>query len=209
MPDDDRDFIERANSVAEKIHGEPMTTEEIAKNFALYGLQKRAASSRKIRHRTARRDQFQSAQTAPARAVDGAAQEDGRRSRGAAQGKAIDATMRPIRKSRARRVGAGADARCADVCEMVRAEWPVALSCGAGASRAFRRRIALRLASSGFGLRSRKYRGFMSRSASPIRPSAAWRPKPSAILPESIRLAPGRPITSSVSNRCPMTCRST
>jgi len=41
MPDD-RDFIERADSVAEKLHGEPMTTNEIAKNFALYGLQKRA-----------------------------------------------------------------------------------------------------------------------------------------------------------------------
>jgi hypothetical protein len=35
MPDDDRDFIERANSVAEKLHGEPMTTEEIADSFAL------------------------------------------------------------------------------------------------------------------------------------------------------------------------------
>ncbi|MCA6117876.1 hypothetical protein J6524_23795 [Bradyrhizobium sp. WSM 1738] len=42
MSSDDRDFIERAESAAEKIHGEPMTTEEIAKNFALYGLQKRA-----------------------------------------------------------------------------------------------------------------------------------------------------------------------
>ena len=41
MADDDRDFIERANSVAEKIHGEPMTTEEVANNFALFGLQKR------------------------------------------------------------------------------------------------------------------------------------------------------------------------
>ncbi|NOJ43759.1 hypothetical protein HCN58_30090 [Bradyrhizobium sp. WSM 1791] len=44
MADDDRDFIERANSVAEKLHGEPMASEEIAKNFALYGVQKRAAA---------------------------------------------------------------------------------------------------------------------------------------------------------------------
>ena len=39
---DNRDFIERAESAAEKVHGESMTTEEIAANFALYGLQKRA-----------------------------------------------------------------------------------------------------------------------------------------------------------------------
>lgn len=44
MADDDRDFIERANSVAEKIHGEPMSFDEISKNFALFGLEKRAAS---------------------------------------------------------------------------------------------------------------------------------------------------------------------
>lgn len=44
MPDDDRDFIGRANSVAEKLHGEPMTTDEIANNFALFGLQKRTAA---------------------------------------------------------------------------------------------------------------------------------------------------------------------
>ena len=48
MPDDDRDFIERANSVAEKLHGEPMTTEEIANNFALFGLQKRTAALEKF-----------------------------------------------------------------------------------------------------------------------------------------------------------------
>ena len=33
MADDDRDFIERASSVAEKIHGEPMTAEEITKTL--------------------------------------------------------------------------------------------------------------------------------------------------------------------------------
>jgi hypothetical protein len=48
MPDDDRDFIERANSVAENLHGEPMTTEEIADNFALFGLQKRTAALEKF-----------------------------------------------------------------------------------------------------------------------------------------------------------------
>jgi hypothetical protein len=44
MPDDDRDSIGRADSVAEKLYGEPMTTEEIANNFALFGLQKRTAA---------------------------------------------------------------------------------------------------------------------------------------------------------------------
>ncbi|WP_249733579.1 hypothetical protein [Bradyrhizobium sp. sGM-13] len=39
---DNRDFIDRAESAAEKLHGEPITTEEISKNFALYGVQKRA-----------------------------------------------------------------------------------------------------------------------------------------------------------------------
>ena len=48
MPDDDRDFIERANSVAEKLHGESMTTEEIAKSFALFGLPKRTAALEKF-----------------------------------------------------------------------------------------------------------------------------------------------------------------
>jgi hypothetical protein len=48
MQEDDRDLIERANSVAEKLHGEPMTTEEIAKGFALLGLQKRTAALEKF-----------------------------------------------------------------------------------------------------------------------------------------------------------------
>jgi hypothetical protein len=39
---DNRDIIERAETVAKKVNGESMTTEEIATNFALYGLQKRA-----------------------------------------------------------------------------------------------------------------------------------------------------------------------
>lgn len=48
MQDDDRDFIERASSVAEKLHGEPMSAEEIANSFALFGLQKRTAALEKF-----------------------------------------------------------------------------------------------------------------------------------------------------------------
>lgn len=44
MQDDNGDFIARARSVAEKVHGGPMTTEEITNNFALFGLQKRVAA---------------------------------------------------------------------------------------------------------------------------------------------------------------------
>jgi hypothetical protein len=44
MADDDRDFIERAESVTEKLQGKPMRTDAIADNFALYGLKKRAAA---------------------------------------------------------------------------------------------------------------------------------------------------------------------
>jgi hypothetical protein len=48
MQGDERDFIERSCSVAEKLHGEPMTTEEITNNFALLGLQKRTAALEKF-----------------------------------------------------------------------------------------------------------------------------------------------------------------
>jgi hypothetical protein len=44
MADDDRDFLERAESVTEKLNGEPMPIDQIADKFALYGLQKRAAT---------------------------------------------------------------------------------------------------------------------------------------------------------------------
>jgi hypothetical protein len=44
MANDDRDFIERTESVTEKLNGEPMSVEEMADNFALYGLKKRAAA---------------------------------------------------------------------------------------------------------------------------------------------------------------------
>jgi hypothetical protein len=42
MADDDRDFIERAESITEKLNGKPMAIDEMADRFALYGLQKRA-----------------------------------------------------------------------------------------------------------------------------------------------------------------------
>lgn len=47
MPDD-RDIAQRAESVTQKLHGEPVTVDEIAGNFALYGLKKRAAALEKL-----------------------------------------------------------------------------------------------------------------------------------------------------------------
>lgn len=44
MADDDRDFIERAESITEKLNGQPMPIDQIADNFALYGLHKRATT---------------------------------------------------------------------------------------------------------------------------------------------------------------------
>jgi hypothetical protein len=44
MMDDDRDFIERAQSTTSKLNGEPASTDQIADNFALYGLRKRVAA---------------------------------------------------------------------------------------------------------------------------------------------------------------------
>lgn len=44
MADDDRDFLERAESITEKLNGKPMPIDQMADNFALYGLQKRAAA---------------------------------------------------------------------------------------------------------------------------------------------------------------------
>ncbi|MBV9984649.1 hypothetical protein [Bradyrhizobium sp.] len=41
---DDRDFIERAESITSNMYGEPMSTERMAENFALYGLKKRVAA---------------------------------------------------------------------------------------------------------------------------------------------------------------------
>lgn len=44
MPDDDRDFIARTESLTEKLHGQPASDDQIAETFALYGLKKRAAT---------------------------------------------------------------------------------------------------------------------------------------------------------------------
>ena len=44
IPDDNRDFIERTESVTDKLYGLPMTIDRIADNFALYGLNKRAVA---------------------------------------------------------------------------------------------------------------------------------------------------------------------
>jgi hypothetical protein len=44
MGDDDRDFIERAESVTGKLYGELASIDQIADNFALYGLKKRTAT---------------------------------------------------------------------------------------------------------------------------------------------------------------------
>ena len=43
MADDDRDFIERAESASEKLRGQPMDTDKMAENFVIYGQEKRAA----------------------------------------------------------------------------------------------------------------------------------------------------------------------
>lgn len=46
--DDDRNFIERANSITENLYGEPMSPEQITENFALYGLTRRVAALEKF-----------------------------------------------------------------------------------------------------------------------------------------------------------------
>jgi len=48
MPDEGRDFIERAQSTTSKLNGEPASVDQIADNFALYGLKKRAAALENI-----------------------------------------------------------------------------------------------------------------------------------------------------------------
>lgn len=48
MPEDNRDFLDRAQSVTEKLCGQPMQIDKIADNFALYGLRKRAAALEKL-----------------------------------------------------------------------------------------------------------------------------------------------------------------
>lgn len=44
MADDDRDLIERSESLSGKLYGTPAAVDQIADNFALYGLKKRAAA---------------------------------------------------------------------------------------------------------------------------------------------------------------------
>lgn len=44
MNDNQRDFVERAESITGNLYGEPMSPERIAENFALYGLRKRVAA---------------------------------------------------------------------------------------------------------------------------------------------------------------------
>jgi hypothetical protein len=44
MADDDRDFIERSESLTDKLYGKAASIDEMADSFALYGLKKRAAT---------------------------------------------------------------------------------------------------------------------------------------------------------------------
>jgi hypothetical protein len=44
MSEDNRNFIERAESITGNLYGEPMSPDRIAENFALYGLKKRVAA---------------------------------------------------------------------------------------------------------------------------------------------------------------------
>ncbi len=48
MTDDDRDFIARMDSIAEKQFGGPMSAEEITQEFALHGLKKRTVALEKM-----------------------------------------------------------------------------------------------------------------------------------------------------------------
>lgn len=48
MSDDNRNFIERAESITGNLYGEPMSVERIAENFALYGLKKRVGALEKF-----------------------------------------------------------------------------------------------------------------------------------------------------------------
>ena len=44
MTNDDRNLNERAESLTGKIYGEPTSIDQVADNFALYGLKKRVAT---------------------------------------------------------------------------------------------------------------------------------------------------------------------
>jgi hypothetical protein len=41
---DDRDFLDRAQSITGNLYGEPMSSDRMADNFALYGVKKRVAA---------------------------------------------------------------------------------------------------------------------------------------------------------------------
>jgi hypothetical protein len=44
MADDDRDFIERAQSETKKLYSEPLSIDQMVDDFALHGLKNRAAA---------------------------------------------------------------------------------------------------------------------------------------------------------------------
>jgi len=44
MSNDDRDFIERTQSLTDKLYGKPATIDQIADQFALYGVKNRASA---------------------------------------------------------------------------------------------------------------------------------------------------------------------
>lgn len=44
MSEDNRNFIERAESITGNLYGQPMSPGRIVENFALYGLRKRVAA---------------------------------------------------------------------------------------------------------------------------------------------------------------------
>ena len=46
--DDERDLIEKSDSITKKIYGESMPVDDIADNFVLYGLNKRVAALEKF-----------------------------------------------------------------------------------------------------------------------------------------------------------------
>jgi len=48
MSNDDRDFIERTQSLTGKLYGEPATIDQIADQFALYGVTNRASTLEKL-----------------------------------------------------------------------------------------------------------------------------------------------------------------
>jgi hypothetical protein len=41
---DDRDFLDRAQSITGNLYGEPMSSDRMVDNFALYGVKKRVAA---------------------------------------------------------------------------------------------------------------------------------------------------------------------